>query len=174
VEETFESLPNAKWYVFIETDTYVFFPNLAHFLSRLSPTVPYYLGSAALMGPTVFAHGGSGYILSASAMNQLLAPEMKTSLAASWDERMKEHCCGDVALAVALKEKGVEMRTAGRAINGEKPATLDYGPGGHWCQAVVTMHHVLPSEVSAVWRYERRREVLGWGENVSACQNWAG
>lgn len=129
VDEAFEERPDAKWYMFIETDSYLFYPALSSFLERLDPSKPYYIGFAVSMGSITFAHGGSGYILSASAMNLLLTPEMKTSLAAKWDERTKGYCCGHVALATALKQKGVEITRAHLVISGYKPSTFTYGPG---------------------------------------------
>lgn len=161
VEETFEMRPNAKWYVFIETDSYLFLSNLVSFLQRLDSQKPMYLGSAVVVGDTAFAHGGSGYVLSNAAMNKLLGPEQPQGLAASWDSKMKGVCCGDLALGIALKEKGVHITVAHPLLNGYKPTTFTYGPDNHWCQPVVTMHHIVPHEISAVWRYERRREMLG-------------
>ncbi|KAH6717409.1 hypothetical protein BKA61DRAFT_322903 [Leptodontidium sp. MPI-SDFR-AT-0119] len=160
VEQTFEMRPGSKWYVFVETDSYVVWSNLAEWLERLDSTKPIYLGAPVMLGGEAFAHGGSGYVLSNAAMNKLLGPDQPQGLAASWDKRMKSHCCGDLALAIALKEKGVDVQGAGPMLHGEKPATFSYGPGELWCQPVVTMHHVLPHEVSAIWRFERRREVL--------------
>ena len=63
VEETFEMRPDAKWYVFIETDSYIVWPNLVAWLSTLDSKKPWYMGSAVWTGMTSFAHGGSGYIL---------------------------------------------------------------------------------------------------------------
>ncbi|KAH7312812.1 hypothetical protein BKA65DRAFT_372553, partial [Rhexocercosporidium sp. MPI-PUGE-AT-0058] len=153
-EQTFEMRPGSKWYVFVETDSYVVWSNLAEWLSRLDSTKPIYLGAPVMLGGMPFVHGGSGYFLSNAAMNKLLGPDQPQGLAASWDN----HCCGDLALAIALKEKGVNVQGAGPMLHGEKPATFSYGPGELWCQPVVTMHHVLPHEVSAIWRFERRRE----------------
>ena len=45
-----------------------------------------------MMGPTVFGHGGSGYVLSNAAMNKLLGPEHSQGLAASWDAKMDDEC----------------------------------------------------------------------------------
>ena len=143
----------------------MFWGALALFLSRLDSSKPLYLGSAVVMGETTFAHGGSGYVLSNAAMQRLLGQE-GGGLAREWDGRMKGVCCGDLALGMALKEKGVAITGAHPLLNGYKPASFTYGPGQHWCQPVVTMHHVLPAEVSAVWRFERRREMLGEGKNV--------
>jgi hypothetical protein len=174
VEQAFEEQPDAKWYVFIETDSYVFWDNLASFLSRFESTRPMYIGSSVWSGSVAFAHGGSGYVLSNAAMNRLLGPEQPQGLAASWDQRMKGYCCGDIGLGEALQEKGVLITVAHPLVNGYKPTTFTYGPDNHWCQPVVTMHHVLPHEVSSVWRYERRREMLMGKPNVrrSAWPFW--
>ncbi|KUJ17250.1 uncharacterized protein LY89DRAFT_718892 [Mollisia scopiformis] len=166
VEETFEMRPDAKWYVFIETDSYVFWDNLAEWLKRLDPKKPWYIGSGVTSSGILFAHGGSGYILSNAAMNKFLGPDQPQGLAASWDARMAGLSFGDLALGIALKEKGVTLSIAHPLLNGYKPSTFTYGPGSHWCQPVVTMHHIAPSEVSSVWRYERKRELL-WMTNAT-------
>ncbi|PQE30834.1 glycosyltransferase family 31 protein [Rutstroemia sp. NJR-2017a WRK4] len=166
VEQTFIARPSSRWYVFIETDSYVVWPNLIQWLRKLDSTKPLYLGAGVLMGPTYFAHGGSGYILSNAAMNRLMGPEQPRGLAASWDAKMDDECrsllagCGDVALAKALKEQGVKLTQAHPLINGYKPSTFTYGPNDHWCQPVVTMHHLYPHEISSVWRFERQRELI--------------
>nr|AGU10910.1 hypothetical protein [uncultured organism] len=167
VEEAFQMRPNAKWYVFMETDSYIVWNNLVEWLSALNPTKPLYLGAAVFIGDTAFGHGGSGYVLSSAAMNRLLGPEQPQGLAAKWDLEMHKHCCGDLALALALKDKGINVQGAHPLLNGLKPTTLTYGPFEHWCQPVVTMHHVLPHEVSSIWRFERRREQIHGNSNVS-------
>lgn len=169
VEETFEMRPNAKWYVFIETDSYVVWSNLAEWLGRLDHTKPMYMGAPVYIGETAFGHGGSGYVLSNAAMNKLLGPDQPQGLAATWDQKMKEVCCGDLALALALLEKGIPISGTHPLTNGDKPATMSFGPGQLWCLPVVTMHHVLPHEISAIWRYERKREILDANSNVSGC-----
>ncbi|CAL3965495.1 unnamed protein product [Diplocarpon coronariae] len=167
VEETFEMRPDAKWYVFIETDSYVVWSNLAEWLSRLDSTRPMYLGAVVSIGDTAFGHGGSGYVLSNAAMNKLLGSDQQQGLAAEWDRKMKDVCCGDLALGSALKQKGVDVAGAHPLLNGDKPATFSFGPKELWCQPVVTMHHVLPHEISAIWRYERRREILDANSNAT-------
>jgi hypothetical protein len=41
-------------------------------------------------------------------------------------------------------------------INGEKPATLPFGPS-HWCHPIVTMHHMNSEEINTFWAFEQRR-----------------
>jgi len=142
--------------VFIETDSYVIWPNLVKWLKGYDSTKPLYLGSVVMVGDIMFAHGGTGYVISNAAMNKLLGPE-RTGLASSWDLRLRNECCGDYALALALKEHGVSVTGVEPYMNGKKPSTFQYGPD-LWCHAVVTMHHLVPHDVNNIWRYERRRE----------------
>ncbi|RDW82714.1 hypothetical protein BP6252_03826 [Coleophoma cylindrospora] len=146
IEEAFEMRPNAKWYVFIETDSYVMWRNLVAYLQRFDHRTPLFLGSALGYGSIAFAHGGSGYVISNAAMNKLLGPAQPEDIAARWDSKLQGVCCGDMALADALHAKGVDLTGAHPFFNGYKPTTLTYGPQQHWCQPVVTMHHVIPAD----------------------------
>ena len=174
VEETFEMRPDAKWYVFVETDSYVVWNNLVDWLKMLDSTKPIYLGAAVSSGHYAFAHGGSGYVLSNAAMNKLLGPDQPQGLAASWDVRMEDQCCGDIALGIALHEKGVRLTGVRPYLNGYKPSSFPYGPNNHWCQPVITMHHLLPHEISNMWGFERRREMLMDHPNVSTSAYLSG
>lgn len=75
VEETFETRPDAKWYIFIETDSYIFLPALVQWLERFDSSKPLYMGSAISIDGTDFAHGGSGHVLSHAATHKLLIPD---------------------------------------------------------------------------------------------------
>ena len=66
------------------------------------------------------------------------------------------YCCGDMALAIALEEKGVKLTGARPFMNGYKPITFTYGE--HWRQPAVAMHHMTGH---GMWRFERKRETLG-------------
>ena len=129
VEETFEMRPDAKWYVFIETDSYLFLPPLTKYLSHFEASKPLYMGSGINIDGTDFAHGGSGYVLSHVAMNKLLGPDQPRGLASRWDSRVEGLCCGGHALGVALKEK--DIHSLPPLFNGYKPSTFTYGPDNH-------------------------------------------
>ncbi|CAG8961076.1 hypothetical protein HYFRA_00002618 [Hymenoscyphus fraxineus] len=162
IEETWRLRPDKKWYVFMETDTYLFLPNLVQLLSGMDASRPYYFGSLVSYDDIPFAHGGSGYVLSAAAMHMLLDREPKhghaSGLANRWDAEMESYCCGDFVLALALRNRGIEPMSMYPLLNGQKPRTMAFGPEEMWCQAVVSMHHVLPMEASDLWRFERERE----------------
>uniref|UniRef100_A0A0B7JSB0 Glycosyltransferase family 31 protein n=1 Tax=Bionectria ochroleuca TaxID=29856 RepID=A0A0B7JSB0_BIOOC len=55
-------------------------------------------------------------------------------------------------------EVGTRMKQAHPMFNGEKPSTFPYGLG-HWCEPLLTMHHMSPEEVSRMWQFEQRREM---------------
>ncbi|RDL35863.1 uncharacterized protein BP5553_06475 [Venustampulla echinocandica] len=159
VEETFELRPDAKWYVFMETDTYMFWDNLVRWLKTLDHEKPTYLGSPAYVGDREFAHGGTGYVLSNAAMDLLVGPEQPQGLAASWDFRIQhEFYYGDFALAMALLEKGIHVTAGDPYLCGYKPSSLPFGPNNRWCEPVVTVHHMRSHEINNVWRFERQRE----------------
>lgn len=155
LEDTYYSRPEGKWYVFIETDTYMIWSNLVRYLRSLDPSGPLYLGSAAQVLGQPFAHGGSGFILTRPALEKIFK-DKERGWASRWDEMMIEECCGDFVAGLALAQAGVELHNIWPMINGEYPDTLPFGPG-HWCQSIITMHHIPPAEVSNVWRYEQER-----------------
>lgn len=160
--DTYHMRSDKKWYVFIETDTYVVWSNLLQWIDQhLDASKALYLGSPAALGSQVFAHGGSGYILSGVAMHDFIGrnPEMVEE----FDATVKDSCCGDAHLAKFLEEKGnIKVKGVWPMINGEKPNTLPFGTQ-HWCHPVMTMHHMTPEEVSTFWQYEQQRP------NIAVC-----
>lgn len=59
MKRTLQEHPDKRWYVFLETDTFIFWETLLAYLAVLDPNKPYYVGSPALIGGEEFAHGGS-------------------------------------------------------------------------------------------------------------------
>ncbi|ROW06776.1 hypothetical protein VMCG_04145 [Cytospora schulzeri] len=154
-EKIFRLRPGYDWYVFVDADTYVSWPNLVYMLHRLDPSKERYIGSPTLIGSTPFAHGGSGYVMSGAAMKEFVGKN--PGVADRFDLRVKNECCGDYMFAVALSETiGIKVESIWPTINGEKPSTLPFGHN-HWCQAIATMHHMNSEEVSEFWEFERRR-----------------
>lgn len=58
----------AKWYFFMEADTYVVWSNLLQWLQTFDESKPWYLGGPSWFGDHIFAHGGTGYALSRAAV----------------------------------------------------------------------------------------------------------
>lgn len=164
-----EYKPDAKWYIFIDADTYPVWSNMLHWLSRKNHNKRIYLGCQAWIGDTVFGHGGSGYILSNAAMRAAKAEIDKDTM--HYYNIPDSECCGDVAVAVLLRDYlDLNLTTSWPMIQGETPGTLDYTQE-KWCKTVVSYHHVDADEVDALWRFEQhwlrwmgeQQQVLGTG-----------
>jgi hypothetical protein len=161
LEKTWEKKPNKKWYVFIEADTYLIWSNLLLWLERLDPTELIYLGSPTYVNNQEFGHGGSGVILSGAAMAKVF--DGPPGVAAQYNIQTKDESMGDYMLMRALKDNGVSFRSGWPMLQAEKPSTIPFGPGPdngvrHWCQPIVTMHHITAGEATAIWQYELKRE----------------
>lgn len=166
LDQTWTRRPGRDWYVFVEADTYLVTRNLLLWLDRLDPAQPLYLGSPAYFKGELFAHGGSGIVLSRAAMAQVLDDD--PGLTERYDERMQSEHFGDYVLMKALQEKGVALQSSWPMIQGEKQNSLPFGPGPdsgvrHWCQPLITMHGVTPGDVSAMWNFEQQRERVNVG-----------
>ncbi|KAJ6150739.1 hypothetical protein N7470_007333 [Penicillium chermesinum] len=117
-----EVKPDAKWFIFIEPDTYMVWQNLVNWLDHLDHTRSYYLGSPMQMEDMLFGYGGSGVILSNKAMNRLHAhrseaqDELEQMTATEW--------AGDRVLARALEATHIYL-TAGLADDDDHSAVGD-------------------------------------------------
>ncbi|KAI1438369.1 glycosyltransferase family 31 protein [Xylaria sp. CBS 124048] len=159
LQQTWKMRPGQDWYIFAEADTYIFWANMIHWLKKqsgLNPRSKLYLGSRSFVAGRPFAHGGSGYILSQGALKHLV--EGHADLTEKYTQKGTEECCGDLLVALALDEYGdIKIRQTWPMINGEKPTTMPYGEN-HWCEPILTMHHMNPEEISTVWQFEQTRK----------------
>ncbi|SPJ75138.1 uncharacterized protein FTOL_04869 [Fusarium torulosum] len=159
VEKAWEMRPNKEWYVFAEADTYVFWSNLVWYLrNRVNGTETPYVGSVAMLKGKPFAHGGSGYVIHGDTMKKMVEiPD----LAHKYDLMAHHECCGDYLMSLAVMETGKKVKQAHPMFNGEKPVTLPFG-NSHWCEPLLTMHHMNPEEVSDAWHFEQTRQKQGF------------
>jgi hypothetical protein len=153
--KSYDMRPEASWYIFIDADTYIVWSSLLPWLGGMDPDKPLYMGSKAMMGDMGFAHGGSGYVLSHKAMEKFVGED--PGVANRYDEPAIHECCGDVNLAVALYDKDiVKLDSYWPMINGESPRTIPFGPS-HWCQPIITMHHISVQHTNDFWWFEQSR-----------------
>lgn len=157
LESLYAEFPNKDWYMMIDADSYIVWPNLLTWLKQMPNPwrKKLYIGSQTQIDGKVFAHGGSGMIMSQATMHEFAV--VNKGIAEKWDKPMRDHCCGDYIIGVALKEMGIPLKYAWPIINGEKPLTLPFGPS-HWCQPLVTMHHVGPEEMNDISNFELSRK----------------
>jgi hypothetical protein len=156
LEKLYAAHPNKDWYLMMDADTYIVWPNLLEWLPQLpNPTAnTLYLGSPAAVGDVKFAHGGSGILLSQAAMYEFAVKNK--GIASSWDKPMHDECCGDYVIGNVFKQHGILLKPSWPTVNGEKPSTLPFGPT-HWCQPVVTMHHADSYEMNQLANFELTR-----------------
>ena len=146
--------PGAKWYVFVETDTFVSWDNLLRFLSQFDADAPLYLGSP-LHSPdddSWFAYGGSGIVLSHAAIDRLLSQRKEESdgeelpevyARQKWIDELKHDVYGESVLGKALHEAGVPLTGFYPLFYPMNLASISFGaPDGKgvWCEPVITMH----------------------------------
>lgn len=161
LRKTWTMRPSHDWYVFLEGDTYIMWTNLMLWLQQLNPSQLHYFGEQTYINGEGFAHGGSGFVISRGAMSKVL--DNDPDIATRYDLISKESPYGDYTLMKALKEKGVELSLYKPMLQGEPPHSLRFGPGRflgerYWCQPLISLHHVTPSDVDAVWNYEQQRQ----------------
>lgn len=80
-----------------------------------------------MINGVAFAHGGSGYVIAGELVRRMI--QNTPNLAAKYDEKAGQECCGDLLMALALGEIGAQVEQAHPMFNGEKPNTMPYGPG---------------------------------------------
>lgn len=101
-EKAYRLRPDYDWYMFVDADTYVSWPNMVYALKRMDPAKERYFGVPTVIGDRLFAHGGSGYVVSRGAMREFAGKN--PGIANRYDVEIRTNCCGDFVFAQALRE----------------------------------------------------------------------
>ena len=152
LNKTYSLRPEAKWFVFMEADSHVVWSNLLAWLADHDPTTTLYLGSANFMGDDLFAHGGSSYAVSNTAMR--LGAQEYARDPQGWNDQVRDMWAGDAAVGRLMHNIGIEVTNAWPMIQGETPLSLDY-KDDMWCRPVVSFHHMTPDLTTELWRFEQ-------------------
>ncbi|KAK3703378.1 hypothetical protein LTR37_014484 [Vermiconidia calcicola] len=163
VNRTFYGYPDVKWYVFVEPDTYILWSSLLTYLSALGHTKPHYTGSQMFIDGVIFAHGGSGFVVSKPAMQ--LFVDHYAAHKRELEDFTSGHWAGDCVLGKALVEAGVPFTDAWPIMQGDYPGIVPYArPDGRpiadpnkrvWCYPTVSYHHLSPDVVEDLWQFEQ-------------------
>jgi hypothetical protein len=162
--EAYQMHPEKKWFMIIESDSYISLPNLANWIKQLDPSKPLYSGAQVMIGDMEFAHSGSGILLSQPAVKKLA--EAAPSKMSEWEEALKNTCCGDKTLAEAFKSLNISLHRSFPVLQGETPYSLDWS-NRHWCKAAVTWHRMMPQSIDMLWRAERK----WWSQHQSSASS---
>lgn len=156
--------PKSNWFLFVELDTYVNWDNMQRFLANFDPKIPHYFGSPIWpRKKTVFAHSGSGFLLSRGAFNKLMArgrmfaENHRSPGTHLFGKDVRKESSGDEVLAKVLKESGISVRGYWPMFNGDSPSTIRFN-WEQWCEAIITMHHMQPDDFAGLERWETSRQ----------------
>ncbi|KAK4185177.1 family 31 putative glycosyltransferase [Podospora australis] len=150
--------PKAKWYIYMEDDTYLFLPNILAYLSKYDHTQAHYLGSFAGKSDIIFAHGGAGFAVSRGAWEKSFG--QNANLAKEYEQYTADHCCGDQVLGHALNKYGVKFGEN----NGDEKFTWGFNPVVHWrfgfekwnfCSPLLSWHKVHNRDVARYYDLEK-------------------
>ncbi|OXV09076.1 hypothetical protein Egran_03161 [Elaphomyces granulatus] len=97
VDKARQVRPDAKWYVFMEADMYLIWPNLVAWLARQDSKKPRYFDNPVQISDVIFAHGGPGIVLSSPAMQ--LVSDRYASYVEEINSFTAEQWAGDCIMA---------------------------------------------------------------------------
>jgi hypothetical protein len=151
--------PDAKWFVFIEADTYVSWPTILAWLARFDPRKPHYLGTETQIADVIFAHGGSGFVLSNPALQR--ASDQYSIREVELNEYTNQHWAGDCVLGKVLADAGVNLHFTWPILQNSNLGELDEFTVDFlrrpWCFIAVAFHHLSPIDIENLWKFEQKR-----------------
>jgi hypothetical protein len=158
-QEALKYKPDAKWFVFMEADTYPSWPTLLAWLAKFDHRKPFYLGTETQIGETVFAHGGSGFMLSNPALTK--ASEQYEKRRAELDDYTDGHWAGDCVLGKVLADAGVGLHFSWPILQNSNLGELDEFTTAlyrePWCYIAIALHHLNAEQIEDLWRFEQKR-----------------
>ena len=164
VDEVLQKRPDAKWFFFMEADTFLMWSNLLTWITHLDPTKPHYIGGQMQIGPTVFAHGGAGFLVSNSALR--IVSNYRAARLEELDKFTDGYWAGDCVLGKTMQDAGVPLVWSWPSIQNEKLWVLDHNAEVYgkrlWCHPAVTYHHMTAEAVESMWEFEQN-----WIRDVS-------
>lgn len=159
VQETYARKPDAKWYVFMEADTYFSWGTLLAWLAQLNHNDPLYIGTETQIADVIFAHGGSGFIVSNPALKRVVNDY--AARPAEIHAYTANHWAGDCVLGKILLDNGVPLTFSWPMLQNSHPGELDEFATVFyrkpWCFPAVAFHHLTPSDVQSLWEFEQKR-----------------
>lgn len=159
VQETYRRNPQAKWYVFMEADTYFSWGSLLAWLEKFNPEEALYIGTETQIADVVFAHGGSGFIVSNPAMKRVT--DQYAAKSADIHAYTAGHWAGDCVLGKILFDVGVPLHFSWPMLQNSNVGELDeFSPDFYrrpWCFPAVAFHHLSAMDIQSLWEFEQKR-----------------
>jgi hypothetical protein len=202
VEKAIAHNDAAEWYVFLESDTYMFWDNVFRLLENYNSSLPYYFGSPSpgrkyhsesdpeSEQQVWFAYGGAGFILSKAAAHRLVDRQRNSiglkgpRLTTEYKEDIRADCCGDSMLGWALHDKaGIELSGLWPMFSPHRLENIPFGRN-YWCEPVISLHKTNPALYKDLWSWENERRptnehpvlyrdlLFSFHGNVSQREDW--
>ncbi|EXJ82592.1 hypothetical protein A1O3_06405 [Capronia epimyces CBS 606.96] len=168
LHKAYTEYPDAEWYVTIDADTYLGWTNLLHLLAHQEPDEPLYAGCVYWHGPTAFAQGGTGYILSRNAVQRFEKIRTPEKIA-DWEKETSTICCGDVMLGVAMGHAEVGVSGVWPMFQVDPPSALGWSDR-IWCTPAITWHHSHSYDIEALWQFEREWINKTWDDKTLSAK----
>ncbi|KAE8148107.1 hypothetical protein BDV25DRAFT_159004 [Aspergillus avenaceus] len=159
VQETLRYKGDAKWYVFMEADTYYSWGTLIQWLSHFDASKPWYIGTETQIADVIFAHGGSGFAVSNPAMQRV--SKAYTDRNVELNEYTDAHWAGDCVLGKVLADEGVPLHFSWPILQNTNIGELDEFTTAFyrqpWCYPAVAFHHLSARDIQDLHNFETRR-----------------
>ncbi|KAE8209926.1 hypothetical protein CF327_g6150 [Tilletia walkeri] len=170
---------NAKWFVTIDGDTYLFWGTLMRWLATYDPSKSLYLGYDEIGYGSIkyyFAHGGAGYILSQKLMDDIFVNDPQ-GFALEAKPDFSGWPCGDCAFGVIIGN----MPGRGKHLDGG--ADLFQHDGYDvlifrkrlWHSYLISLHHNSAANLMDLRDFEEKLlPTLPEWDGVRYCDLWEG
>ncbi|TQW10581.1 hypothetical protein V2A60_005190 [Cordyceps javanica] len=137
MELMYKTMPDKKWYLILDDDTFVVKSTLNLLLTHLNPENAHYIGNAVGDFRGRFAHGGSAIVLSGEAMRRLFRRRdvVRQAYVESLDEKW-----GDKLVATTFLKLGIYLEERySHHFNGESPEETRI-TSDKYCSPIVSFH----------------------------------
>ncbi|KAL0257189.1 hypothetical protein SLS55_007999 [Diplodia seriata] len=164
VDKALRAAPDAKWFVFVEPDTYVLWPNLVEWLQLFDAGAPWYLGEPEQAEANVFANGGAGVVLSMEAAKRVGAFYKENADRVQRITASRPN--GAAVLGRVLQEVGVPLTWSWPSLQSSSPSQLDWGEeryefGRLWCHHAISYHGLSTDEIEYLYAAEQSARAAG-------------
>lgn len=157
-DQTFTLYPNKKWYVFLETDTFIFWSNLLSWLNTLDHKKPHYIGAPKMVWSYFYAPPGSGVVLSHAAMKQF-ADQYRSNIS-TWEDFTARQDHGDTMVGRLLRDVGIPVTGAWPIFQSQTPSDMYWSDVKEekklWCWPTVSYDGAGPGEIAEMWGFEQQ------------------
>ncbi|CAI6331908.1 unnamed protein product [Periconia digitata] len=163
IYDAFTNSPKHKFYLFLEPNTSITWTNLLQWLDRLDSRIHYYAGAPSTSPDTKvrFAQSSAGILLSWGALRRY-AKSYEERYATEWESHVGKECCGEIALANAMTDSGVEFISSFPILQTQSPSTLQWSER-HWCSPMVSWGSTEEEDASKLQDLQQKWTVKrGW------------